>query len=115
MPNAPICPFARRVLSRLVQAEARELNPHFQSDIRIAWITVLHVAEGLSAPDVAASYAVLGLHPDKVWPAIVARRQALLGPHYADFWGARSTEPSLPPKKPVRSEKCWPRAQQDAA
>jgi hypothetical protein len=30
-----------RILSRLVEAEAREPNPHLQTDYRIAWITVL--------------------------------------------------------------------------
>lgn len=42
-----------------------------------------------------ASYEVLGLHPEKVWPAIEARRNAL-GPLEA-----------LPPKKPAQSVKLW--------
>jgi hypothetical protein len=82
---------ARRILCRLEQAETREPNPHLQDDYRIAWITVLRAARGESIPHVSATYAVLGLHPDKVGPAIEARRRALLGIE------------SLPAKKPVQS------------
>lgn len=92
-----------RVLSRLAEAEARELNPHLQCDVRIAWITVSFAARGDPQPDVAATYAVLGLHPLKVWPAIVARRKALLGRFYAEWWGEELE--SLPPKKPAQSIK----------
>ena len=77
----------RRILSRLEQAEWSEPNPHFQDDYRIAWITVRYAARGRKQPLVAATYVVLGLHPDKVWPAIVARRRALLGPSYSKFFG----------------------------
>ncbi len=94
--------WARRVLFHLEQAEAREPNPHLQADFRIAWITVLYAARGDPLPHVAATYQVLGLHPDLVWSAIVRRRKALLGSCYAEFWGE---EISLPPKKPVQSEK----------
>jgi hypothetical protein len=93
--------WTRRVLSRLEHAEARELCPHGRDDYRIAWITVLNAAEGVRDPFGAATYAVLGLHPSKVWPAIVARRKALLGPFYEEFWG--EAERRLPPKKPVQS------------
>jgi hypothetical protein len=89
-----------RVLARLQQAETREENPHFQDDYRIAWITVLRAVRGESLPHVSATYTVLGLHPEKVWPAIVARRRALLGPLYVQFFGV-----DLPPKKPVQSER----------
>ena len=82
-------------MARLEIAELREANPHLQDDYRIAWITVLNAAQGVPEPHVAASYAVLGLHPLKVWPAIVERRKALLGPLYVDE--------SLPPKKPAES------------
>jgi hypothetical protein len=93
---------ARRVLYRIAYAEARELNPHFQSDYRIAWITVLFASRGYPQPDVAASYAVLGLHPAKIWPAIIERRKALLGAAYDSFWGD-----AWPPKKPAQSVS-WP-------
>jgi hypothetical protein len=89
--------FLRRILARLEYAEAHESNPHLQDDYRIAWITVLYAARGEPQPQVAATYAVLGLHPDKVWPAIVARRKAMLGADYDKFFAEH------PPKKPVKS------------
>lgn len=82
-----------RILSRLEVAEAREPNPHLACDYRIAWITVYFAARGDPQPDVAASYAVLGLYPQKVWPAIVARRKALLGPLYEDFYPTLDARP----------------------
>ena len=110
MPSAPISRFAHRVLSRLERAEWHEPNPHFQDDYRIAWITVLRASRGERIPHVSATYAVLGLHPEKVWPAIVERRKALLGVFYnkGDLRGTadpRTFGPSqnLPPKKPVQS------------
>jgi hypothetical protein len=90
----------RRILFHLERAEEREPNPHFQDDYRIAWLTVLNASRGDPQPDVTASYAVLGLHPDKVWPAIVARRMATLGAEYDKFFGD-----SYSPKKPVQSER----------
>ena len=79
-----------------------EPNPHFRDDYRIAWIAVLRAARGWAIPHVTATYAVLGLHPEKVWPAIVERRKFLLGAAYFQnhekVLGAQ-----LPPKKPVRS------------
>ena len=90
----------RRILLRLGTAEAREVNPHFQDDYRIAWITVLRASRGALHPHVTATYAVLGLHPDKVWPAVLERRRALLGPGV--FWKENFLA-ELPPKKPVQS------------
>jgi hypothetical protein len=81
------------ILSRLAQAEWREVNPHFRDDYRIAWITILNAACGIPEPEVGATYAVLGLHPLKVWPAIVARRKALLGPLYEDFYPTLDARP----------------------
>lgn len=89
-------PLSRRVLSRLEDAETRELNPHFQTDYRISWITVLRASRGELGAHRSASYAVLGLHPEKVWPAIVARRRAQLGALYEEFFGGS-------PKKPAQS------------
>lgn len=88
----------RRILSRLEDAEAREVNPHFQTDYRISWITVLRASRGEPGAHRSASYTVLGLHPSKVWPAILARRKAQLGPLYEVFFGV-----TLPPKKPAQS------------
>jgi hypothetical protein len=91
----------QRILRRLLQAESKETNRSREDDYRIARVTVALAADGWLQPQVAASYYVLGLHPDKVWPAIVARRKALLGRYYALFY----PDLSLPPKKPARSEK----------
>jgi hypothetical protein len=99
MPIRTIPAIVRRVLDRLSAAEAQELNPWLRDDLRIARLTVAHAARGdavLCSPDVLASYTVLGLHPEKVWPAIEARRKAL-GP--LDVPGVR--------KKPPRSVKLW--------
>jgi hypothetical protein len=100
-------PLTERILARLERAERREPNPHLQADYRIAWITVLRASRGELWPHVTATYEVLGLHPEKVWPAIVARRKALLGPLYEAFYGV-----SLPPKKPPQSAEVgeWKRA-----
>ena len=78
-PGAPCVTLAERVLARLEQSEAKESDPWLRDDIRIAWIATLYAAQGNPQPLIDATYRVLGLHPDKVWPAIVARRAALLG------------------------------------
>lgn len=94
---ASVSSLSRRVLSRLIDAEAQELNPWLRDDLRIARLTVAYAARGeavLCSPDVLASYMVLGLHPQKVWPAIQARSIAL-GP-VCDV-----------PKKPPQAVKLW--------
>lgn len=105
MPESSLPDLSERILSQLERAEAHESNPHLQADYRIAWITVIRASRGELWPHVTATYEVLGLHPEKVWSAIVARRKALLGPLYEAFYGV-----SLPPKKPVQSERDsrWP-------
>jgi hypothetical protein len=80
LPQEPTLELTNRVLVRLETAEAKELDPWMRDDIRIAWITTLYASQGNPQPHVDATYRVLGLHPDKVWPAILARREALLGP-----------------------------------
>jgi hypothetical protein len=67
------------ILDYLASAELREEDVWLRDDIRIAWVTVLNASQGSQSPHIEASYRVLGLHPDKVWPAILARREALLG------------------------------------
>jgi cellulose synthase/poly-beta-1,6-N-acetylglucosamine synthase-like glycosyltransferase len=93
-------PLTERILARLEDAEWREPNPHFQDDYRIAWITVLRASRGELLAHVSASYTVLGLHPEKVWPAIQQRRRAMLGQLFVseDFCGTEAL-----PKKPPRS------------
>lgn len=105
MPKRTIPALVRRILSRLCAAEAQEPDPWLQDDLRIARLTVAHAARGdtmLCSPDVLASYEVLGLHPAKVWPAIEARRKALLGPLYEEVLGAACVG-----KKPPQSVKLW--------
>ena len=48
--SAPPFELSRRILARLETAEAREPNPHFQDDYRIAWITVLRADRGGEFP-----------------------------------------------------------------
>jgi len=112
IPIRAIPALSRRVLSRLEQAELSELDPHLCDDIRIAWIVVLFASRGNSQPLIDASYYVLGLHPEKVWPAIQARRKALLGWLYEEFWAERHPESSakLPPKKAAHSDRHLPDA-----
>jgi len=93
----PATGLASRVIARLAEAEACESNPWLRDDLKIARLTVAHAARGdatLCSPHVLASYEVLGVHPEKVWSKIEARRIAL-GPL------------QLPPKKPAQSVKLW--------
>jgi len=101
MSSASASKFVQRVLSRLERAEWHEPNPHFQDDYRIAWITVLRASRGELLPHVSAAYAVVGLHPEKIWPAILERRKALLGPLYSPELALAAR--AAPPKKPAQS------------
>lgn len=95
--------WSSRVLTRLVQAEVCERDPHICDDLRIARMTVHYAASceaTICGPHVLASYMVLGLHPEKVWPAIEARRKAL--------WGSGEVSVAATvPKKPPQSVKLW--------
>lgn len=96
----PARSLSARVLVRLISAEVREIDPWLRDDLRIARLTVAYAAHEdavLCSPDVLASYIVLGLHPEKVWPAIQARRMAL-GPLEVSV---------APPKKPAQAVKLW--------
>lgn len=96
----PASRLSTRIVARLVQAEACESDPHYRDDLRIARLTVAYAASGeavLCSPHVLASYMVLGLHPEKVWPAIEARRKAL----------GSCEEVLRAPKKPAQSVKLW--------
>jgi hypothetical protein len=93
----------QRILLRLGEAERLEPNAHYRDDYQIARLTLLHASRGdavACSPLVLASYEVLGLHPDKVWPARVARQKAQLGADYAKWIGEESALLALPPKKP---------------
>lgn len=106
-----------RVLARLWRAEVCEVNPWFQTDYRISWITVLLASRGEREPFVSACYAVLGKHPSRIWPSIVRRRRALLGREYPLFYDADGNWKAEPlpdpwcgqsPKKPVQSVLIFP-------
>lgn len=68
-----------RVLARLIQAETHESDVWLRDDYRQAFMTVTLAAKGNTMPFVVASYQMYGVHPDKVWPKIVARHNAILG------------------------------------
>jgi hypothetical protein len=91
-----------RILFQLEQSEKRESDPWLRDDIRQAWISVSTFSRGpfpsFQDAFVAASYRIYGTHPDQVWPKIVARRHAMLGAEYADFFPNASG-----PKKPCAS------------
>lgn len=72
-------PTSDRILARLVQLEAHEPDVWLRDDIREAFIVVSLAAKGNPQPLIDASYICFGIHPDAVWPSIIARRQALLG------------------------------------
>ncbi|HZW97195.1 MAG TPA: hypothetical protein VFF64_29900 [Candidatus Eremiobacteraceae bacterium] len=98
-----------RILVRLERAVVSELNPHFQTDYCIAWITVLNAARGVAEPHVSATYTVLGIHPDKVWPRIQARRHADLRDEYGKFYSPTgellSFDGESMPRKPAQAER----------
>jgi hypothetical protein len=71
--------FTDRVLARLIQSEAHEADIWLRDDYRQAFITVSLAAQGSPIPFVEASYRMYGLHPDRLYPAILARRGSLLG------------------------------------
>lgn len=90
-----------RVAARLVDAEFREPDAWYRDDYRIARVTLGFARKCSPFPHVEASYAVLGVHPDQVWPRIMARRQSLLlASSCKDFFGGLSS-----PRKPARSVK----------
>src|SRR5215472_7284155 len=95
---------ATRIIARLAEAEECEPDPHYRDDLAIARLTVAYAASGeavLCSPHVLASYAVLGIHPEKVWSAIQARRDAL----GRSLWEV-SDAPSVP-KKSAQSVPLW--------
>lgn len=100
----------QRVFDRLVEAADREPHSWFADDYLIARQTVLMAGRGVSDPHLQATVYVLGLQPEKVWPAIVAKRKAQLGSMYSAWYDENDLprpndlEAFLGPvKKPVRS------------
>lgn len=66
---------SENILAYLAVAEGREVDPWLRDDIRIAWLTVLHCAQGLSSPWEYAFWRYLGKHPDKLIPLFVERER----------------------------------------
>lgn len=98
----PASSLTERILARLAERELEEADPWLRDDLRIAWITVLNASRGEDHPHFWATYTVLRMHPDQVWPAIVAQRRAALGAHYEEFFGAEELA-GVPAKKPAQS------------
>jgi hypothetical protein len=109
--SAEVC-LSERVLARLVQAEAHEPDVSLRDDIRQTFVALSlairsdvgalkasamdapakgHEADRTGPPHplpmcfIRASYSMYGLHPDKVWPAILAKRKALIGPEFTQL------------------------------
>jgi hypothetical protein len=102
--------FSERVLARLEQSKLNEPNAHLRDDVHIAYLIVLYSARGDATYCTAhelASYTALQLHPDAVWPWVVATRRAKLGALYDALYdenGLCWKQESAVPKKPARRE-----------
>jgi len=108
-----------RVLHYLYAAEEKEADPHYRSDLRIAWCLTLYCHREDPEPMLLAWRAVLNCRPEEVWPRILANRQRRLGSEFADWYTADGTlKPETvfgasSPKKPVQSVRD-PRARRTA-
>lgn len=77
---------ACRILERLEEAERSEPDIWLRTDYRQAFICVSLAYKGEQQPFVTSSYRVFGIHPEKVWPAIMAKRKAKLGKEFSDWY-----------------------------
>jgi hypothetical protein len=89
-----------RIMARLIQAEAHETDIWYRQDYRQAFICVSLASKGNTEPFMVSSYQVYGLHPDKVWPAILHNRQARLAKEFPDWYDAAGNMRPDVPKKP---------------
>lgn len=102
-------PTTERILARLVQlaARAHDVDIRLSDDYRQAFVIVSLAERGNPIPFVESSYICYGLHPDKLWPAIVARRKADLGKEYSRWYdendNLRLGDLFSAPRKPVQS------------
>jgi hypothetical protein len=90
-----------RILARLTQAEAHELDVWLREDYRQAFITVALTAKNFPNPFLEASIRMNGCHPDKVFQHITNNRKAQLGGEYSRFYdenGVWRVEPLVPKK-----------------
>jgi hypothetical protein len=100
-----------RILVRVEESEKRESDPWLRDDLRQSWISLSTYWRGqfptFWEAFVDASYRMYGLHPDAVWPSIMAKRQAKLGSLYSvvhqpnDLSQVEDSSVGLPPKKPM--------------
>jgi hypothetical protein len=90
---------ACRILDRLEGAEKSEPDIHLRSDYRQAFICVSLASRGEAQPFIQSSYRIYGIHPDKVWPHIMATRRAKLGEEFSDWFDAAGNlRPDIPKK-----------------
>lgn len=94
---------AGRITRYLLLAEDEDLDLHRRTDYREARIVVALAAANDPQPLVTASYRIFGVHPDKVWPHIVADRKAKLGREYSQWYDAAGNLRPDVPKKPAES------------
>jgi hypothetical protein len=93
---------ACRILDRLWEAEKSEPDVHLRSDYRQAFICVSLASRGEPQPFITSSYRIFGVHPDNVWPEIMAKRKAKLGKEFPDWFDqAGNLKPDIPGKKPA--------------
>jgi hypothetical protein len=94
-----------RIIDYLAEAEADEPDLHLRDDYQQALRTVVLAREGSTMPFVEASYALWGMHPAKVWPRILAHRQAMLGDpvNFQAFKFARKMRNQEAPRADVES------------
>jgi hypothetical protein len=71
------------VLFYLSQEEMGESDVWLRDDLRISWLTCLYAFRGYAQPHVAATYQVLGLHPNQVFEAMTEKRKSLLSQEFA--------------------------------
>ena len=88
-----------RILDRLDEAERAEPDIHLRTDYRQAWVCVRLASRGEAQPFVESSYRIYGMHPDKVWPHILATRKAKLGEEFRNWHDAAGNrKPDIPKK-----------------
>lgn len=68
-----------RVMARLVQAGVCAETTDEKQELRQAFIAVSLAAQGSPIPFIEASYICYGLHPERVWLAILHNRAVRLG------------------------------------
>lgn len=108
------------IVEYLLSARDCEEHAWFRDDYQIALRTCLNLGNGVAKPFVVACRETLGLHPDKIWPAMVERQRWLLRGAFREgvddvtwhpsaelvaAWEARQ----VPRKKPCRRVEFSPR------